>query len=47
MNNNWLKILVGLSAVLIAGTAAYFSVTGFGFLFSGAAIAVMVMAGSL
>ena len=47
MNNNWLKILVGLSAVLIAGTAAYFSVTGLGVLFSGAAIAVMVMAGSL
>ena len=47
MNNNWLKILVGLSAVLIAGTAAYFSVTGLGILFSGAAIAVMVMAGSL
>ena len=47
MNNNWLKILVGLSAVLVAGTAAYFSVTGLGVLFSGAAIAVMVMAGSL
>lgn len=47
MNNNWLKILVGLSAVLIAGTAAYFSVTGLGVLFSGAAVAVMVMAGSL
>ena len=47
MNNNWLKYLVGISAVLIAGTAAYFSVTGLGVLFSGAAIAVMVMAGSL
>jgi hypothetical protein len=47
MNNNWLKILVGLSAILIAGTAAYFSVTGLGVLFSGASIAVMVMASSL
>ncbi len=47
MNNNWLKYLVAFSAVLIAGTAAYFSVTGLGVLFSGAAIAVMVMAGSL
>jgi hypothetical protein len=47
MNNNWLKYLVGISAILIAGTAAYFSVTGLGVLFSGAAVAVMVMASSL
>jgi hypothetical protein len=47
MSNNWLKYLVGISAILIAGTAAYFSVTGLGVLFSGAAIAVMVMASSL
>ena len=47
MNNNWLKYLVAISAILIAGSAAYFSVTGLGVLFSGAAIAVMVMAGSL
>jgi hypothetical protein len=39
--------LVAISAILIAGSAAYFSVTGLGVLFSGAAIAVMVMAGSL
>ena len=45
--NNWLKYLVAISAILIAGSAAYFSVTGLGVLFSGAAIAVMVMAGSL
>jgi cell division protein FtsL len=44
---NWLKYLVGISAVLIAGCAAYFSVTGLGVLFSGASVAVMVMAGSL
>ena len=47
MEKNWLKYLVGLSAILIAGSAAYFSVTGLGVLFSGAAVAVMVMAGSL
>ena len=46
-NNNWLKYLIAVSAVLIAGSAAYFSVTGLGVLFSGAAIAVMVMASSL
>ena len=32
---------------MIAGSAAYFSVTGLGVLFSGAAVAVMIMAGSL
>jgi len=47
MNNNWLKYLVGISAVLVAGCAAYFSVTGLGVLFAGAAVSVMVMAGSL
>jgi hypothetical protein len=44
---NWLKYLVGLSAILVAGCAAYFSVTGLGVLFAGASISVMVMAGSL
>ena len=47
MNNNWLKVLVAIAAIMIAGSAAYFSVTGLGVLFSGAAVAVMVMAGSL
>ena len=47
MNNNWLKYLIAVAAILIAGSAAYFSVTGLGVLFSGAAIAVMVMASSL
>lgn len=47
MNNKWLVYLVAIAAILIAGSAAYFSVTGLGVLFSGAAIAVMVMAGSL
>jgi hypothetical protein len=44
---NWLKVLVGLSAVLVAGCAAYFSVTGLGVLFAGASVSVMVMAGAL
>jgi hypothetical protein len=47
MNNNWLKYLVAIAAIMIAGSAAYFSVTGLGVLFSGAAIAIMVMATSL
>jgi hypothetical protein len=44
---NWLKYLVGFSALIIAGCAAYFSVTGLGVLFSGASVSVMVMAGAL
>jgi hypothetical protein len=44
---NWLKYLVGFSALIIAGCAAFFSVTGLGVLFSGAAVSVMVMAGAL
>ena len=44
---NWLKYLVGFSALIIAGCAAFFSVTGLGVLFSGASTAVMVMASTL
>jgi cell division protein FtsB len=44
---NWLKWLVGISALIIASCAAFFSITGLGVLFSGAALSVMVMAGSL
>jgi hypothetical protein len=44
---NWLKYLVGFSALIIAGCAAYFSVTGLGVLFAGASISVMIMASSL
>jgi len=47
MSKNWLKILVAIAAIMIAGSAAFFSVTGLGVLFSGAAVAVMIMAGSL
>jgi len=44
---NWLKYLVGFSAIIVAGCAAYFSVTGLGVLFAGATVSVMVMAGAL
>jgi ABC-type Co2+ transport system permease subunit len=47
MKKNWLKIMIAASAIMIAGSAAYFSVTGLSVLFNGAAIAVMVMATSL
>ena len=39
--------LVGLSAILIAGSAAFFSVFGLSKLFAGASLAVIIMAGSL
>lgn len=44
---NLIKLLLGFAAILIAGCAAYFSVTGLGLLFSGASMAVMIMASSL
>jgi hypothetical protein len=44
---NWLKFLVGTSALIVAGCAAYFSVTGLGVLFAGASVSVMIMASSL
>ena len=39
--------LVGLSALLIAGSAAFFSVYGLSKLFAGASLAVIIMAGAL
>ena len=39
--------LVGLAALLVAGSAAFYSVFGLSKLFSGAALAVVIMAGSL
>ena len=39
--------LVGVSALLIAGSAAFFSVFGLSKLFAGEALAVIIMAGSL
>ena len=44
---NWLKILLFIASVFVAGTGAYFSVTGLGVLFSGATMSVIVMASSL
>ena len=41
------KTLVSFSALIIAGCAALFSVTGIGTLFAGAALSAMVMAGAL
>ena len=39
--------LVGLSALLVAGSAAFFSVFGLSKLFAGATLSVIIMAGSL
>ena len=39
--------LVGLAALLVAGSAAFYSVFGLSKLFSGATLAVVIMAGSL
>lgn len=40
-------LLLGLSALLVAGSAAYFSVLGIATLFSGSFVTVAIMAGSL
>lgn len=42
-----LRTLIGLSAIMVAGCAAFFSVTGLGLLFYGASTAVIVMASTL
>lgn len=42
-----LRFLIGLSAILVAGCAAFFSVTGLGLLFYGASTAVIIMGSSL
>lgn len=44
---NTFKWIVGLSALIIAGCAAYFSVTGIALLFSGSLLGVGIMASSL
>jgi len=46
-NSRLFPYLVGLAAFLVAGSAAFYSVFGLSKLFSGAAIAVVIMAGSL
>ena len=45
--NNTFQYMVGLSALFVAGSAAYYSVFGLSKLFAGATIAVIIMAGSL
>jgi len=42
-----MTFLTGIAAILIAGVAAYFSVTGLGLLFSGATLQVIIMAAAL
>ena len=44
---DYFKYFVGLAALLVAGSAAYFSVFGLSKLFAGAAGSIVVMAGSL
>ena len=46
-NINYFKYYVGLSALLIAGSAAFFSVFGLSKLFAGATMSVIIMASSL
>ena len=46
-NNRYFQYLVGLSALFIAGSAAFFSVFGLSKLFAGATVSVIIMAGSL
>ena len=45
--SKYLKNYIGLGALLVAGSAAFFSVFGLSKLFSGAAFSVIIMAGSL
>jgi hypothetical protein len=46
-NSKYFIYWIGLSALLIAGSAAAFSVYGLAKLFSGAFISVVIMAGAL
>jgi hypothetical protein len=46
-NSNYLKYYIGISALLIAGSAAFFSVFGLSKLFAGSTTSVIIMAGSL
>ncbi|MBT4208382.1 hypothetical protein HOE22_08575 [Candidatus Woesearchaeota archaeon] len=45
--SNYFHIWLGIAALLIAGSAGFFSVFGLSKLFSGAALSVIIMAGSL
>jgi len=42
-----MRTYLALTALIVAGCAAYFSVSGLGLLFYGASLSVMIMAGSL
>jgi len=42
-----IRLLLGIAAILVAGCAAFFSVTGLGLLFHGASASVMIMASVL
>jgi|TARA_Y100000310_G_scaffold190373_1_gene190327 hypothetical protein len=44
---DYFKYFVGLATLLVAGSAAYFSVFGLSKLFAGATLSVVIMAGSL
>ena len=46
-NSKYFKYYVGFSALMIAGSAAFFSVFGLSKLFAGATLSVIIMAGSL
>jgi len=43
--NFFLPSLIGVSALILSGTSAYFSIFGLSRLFSGASLEVIVMAG--
>ena len=47
MNKKLLFYLIGGLSVILAGTAAFFSIAGLAKLFAGAAVAVMIMASAL
>lgn len=47
LHNSHFHIIVGFTALLIAGCAAFFSVYGIGTLFAGAMTSAMIMAGAL
>lgn len=47
MNDRILPYIIALSALLVSGSAAFYSVNGIGKMFAGASTEVMIMAGSL
>ena len=47
MRQKFFPYLIALSAFLVSGSAAFYSVYGIGKMFAGASFQVMIMAGSL